>query len=210
MKRPIQVIYYYMAELREIRVYFGAIERLMREETQTYLKSVSSEDEPGGNRFDYRRDMASMLEDGFPQYYRVSSLLVFWGIFEENFHHLCMSLSQHGGWTEMEPSGKDNGIDKYRKYLVEIVGWTIPNAEWQQLKNIQKIRNIFAHRSGYLKESNEAGALNLNISLVSVSPGAREKLNLNSDYIRTFLDTVEAFWLSLEKECQKTLDLDKS
>ena len=199
-KIPIQVIYYYKEELREIRHYLETLKNLMDEESKKYIASLDDGRDDG--RFGDRRDLASMLELQFPTYYRASSLLVFWGIFEENFHHLCLSLCQHNNFPEMDEGRRGRpGIDEFRKYLVRTVGWRICEIEWEQLKRIQKIRHIFAHSAGYLKDPAEAETLKLNDTLIEIHHGTRCQLVLKPQYIGHFIDTVDSFWLSLEKQC---------
>jgi hypothetical protein len=87
LKSPDQVIAYYLMEVRRAETYVSFSERFLKEEHETYLKSL--DDEEAAKRYDYRRDLSADLGDSFPQLQRTSCLLVLFSTFEENLNHLC-------------------------------------------------------------------------------------------------------------------------
>jgi hypothetical protein len=209
IKAPIQVIYYFLDEVNRMMLYLEFAERLLVQEDQRYLKSLESEDDLDSERYGFRRDLGADFTNRFPQYLRQSSLLVFFGMFEENLNHLCRSLKENRDDLKLSPRElADTGIDNSRIYLTKVADWSIDAAQnWNHLKNIQKIRNNISHSSGYLPESNsrkfktivEIVENNEHLSIETARAGKR--LLLKVGYLEYVLRNVESYWRTLEKAC---------
>lgn len=205
MKPSLQVIYYFLDEVGRMSRYLRFSEMLLEQEHQSYLKSLESDDESDSERYRHRRDLGADFGQLFPQYHRRSSLLVFFGMFEENCNHLCYSLKEEKALQLSLRDLSDKGIDRSRTYLTKVVGWTLPETQdWRNLKEIQTIRNWIAHSSGYLPEPiPEATALIIgNNDQLSIEIGARKRLSFGHGYLEYVLSNVESYWRTLEEVCR--------
>lgn len=195
MKEPLQVIYYFLDDLRRLKDYLAFSERLQKEDHDAYLASLAGEDEEQATRFASRRDLAADLSERFPQHLRSSSLLILFALFEENLNHVCESLREHRalmlGFSDV--SGK--GIDRSRKYIGKVAGWKIPETNWQGLKNVQTIRNLFAHNAGFIgpHKLEEISKIVSDSPHLRIESFARDKVFLEKDYLEYSRSLIRSF-----------------
>lgn len=205
-KPPLQVICYFLDEVQRMNRYLEFSEMLLNEEHCRYVRSLRSEDDRETERYTHRRDLSADFTYRFPQYHRRSALLVFFGMFEENLNHLCYSLKKSRSLPLGPTDLADKGIDRSRIYLTKVAGWTFDaTRNWTNLKQIQKIRNLVAHSSGYLAESSlgEVKPIVDNNACLSIETGARKRLLLEVGYLKYVLKNVESYWRTLERTCPR-------
>jgi len=98
-------------------------------------------------------NLNELFEKYFPNLQRRSALLTLWSFFEYELHKLCLLYQREDALklSVVDLSGK--GIDKAVNYLEKIVGLEglRQTNHWQQLKDLQEIRNAVAHNDGRLK-----------------------------------------------------------
>lgn len=183
MKPPLQVIYYFLDEVTRMEHYLVVSELLLKEEHARYLKSLTADGDGEAQRYAHRRDLSADLADRFPQYHRRSSLLVFFGMFEENLDLLCRSVMGHSRIALAPRELGDRGIDRARIYLTKVGNWPLKQtSNWTKLKQIQTVRNLIAHSSGYLNESNakEIEAIVKQNKHLSIESRSRKRLRLDA------------------------------
>ncbi len=201
MKEPLQVVYYALDEVRRLKDYLAFSERLLEEEHRTYLDSLSEDNEQARLRFDYRRDLGADLAQTFPQYLRSSSLLVLFAIFEENLNHICKALEEHNALRLAISDLSNKGIDRGRNYMSKVAGWKVPETnDWQELKKIQTIRNIWAHRAGYISPDQSAERKIVEESQhLKIESFARDRIVLEKGYLEHCRSSIESYLSDLAK-----------
>jgi hypothetical protein len=117
-------------------------------------------------------------------------------MFEENLNHVCEALKEHKalrlGFSDL--SGK--GIDRSRKYISNVAGWTTPkNTNWQELKKVQTIRNLLAHSAGYISDesSGEIQKIVDESNHLTVECLARNRIILGSEYLENCRLSIESY-----------------
>jgi hypothetical protein len=99
-------------------------------------------------------DLETIFEQYFPSLQRRSALLTLWGFVEHELDQLCSLYQSEKSFilTFSDLSGK--GIDRSTAYLEKVAGLNGLNASqvWDDLKTIQRIRNVIAHDDGRLRD----------------------------------------------------------
>jgi hypothetical protein len=100
-------------------------------------------------------DLTSIFSEYFPSLQRRSALLTVCSYFEHELDKLCLLYQREKcfGLSHTDLRG-DMGIDRATKYLEKVakINVHITSREWNDIKAIQKIRNVLVHRGGKLKE----------------------------------------------------------
>jgi len=86
----------------------------------------------------------------FPSLQRRSALLTVCSYFEHELDKLCRLYQSEKGFAVTVGDLRGEGIDRSTRYLKKVVGLNLHYAsqEWQEIKNIQQIRNAIVHRGG--------------------------------------------------------------
>jgi hypothetical protein len=103
-------------------------------------------------------DESWVLEDIFEEYFptlqRRSAFLTVWGFLEHELDKLCSQYESEKSFklNFLDLSGK--GIDRSTAYLEKVTGLEglKSSQEWNELKMLQRIRNVIAHDNGKLRD----------------------------------------------------------
>jgi hypothetical protein len=102
-------------------------------------------------------DLEGIFGKYFPNLQRRSALLTVCGFFEYQLDNLCLLYQSEKGYklTLSDLNGK--GIDRSTNYLEKVAGLEVfkESKIWNNIKNIQKIRNIIVHQDGKLKNATQ-------------------------------------------------------
>lgn len=207
MQVPCEVVAYFLEELDSYKLFIKMSERNWIEESERYTSSILEELEPKINRFNNRNDLASKLNDEFPQYQRKSYLIMLVSIFEDFMNQLCRSVEED---LDIKASFTDftgSGIERSKQYLSKLSLLSLPvsGKEWKQIKDAQAIRNVIAHAAGHI--GNKAHAKQLNIIDCNDNLEAEEfdrtHLNIDSEYVLNLVTAMKEFTDKLLAECEK-------
>jgi hypothetical protein len=101
-------------------------------------------------------DLARMFGEYFPSLQRRSALLTLWGYFEHELDKLCALYKSEKSLRLDLSDMRGLGIDRSTAYLEKVAGLEVQKSseEWNQIKKIQKVRNVVAHQDGRLKDHN--------------------------------------------------------
>ncbi|MDD1745748.1 MAG: hypothetical protein LUQ20_08085 [Candidatus Methanoperedens sp.] len=109
-----------------------------------YLEKLEEEYEEGEmdeELFLYQRDYLNILRKSF--------IITCYSILERELVAVCKSQKKLKSFTEDINDFKGGVIDKAMKYLKRVVGIDLSTAKsWQDIKNIQLIRNCIVHSDG--------------------------------------------------------------
>ncbi|MEW8442023.1 MAG: hypothetical protein AB2689_28080 [Candidatus Thiodiazotropha taylori] len=97
-------------------------------------------------------DLDGIFGEYFPSLQRRSALVTLFSFFENELNRLCNLYQSH---KAIKVSFKDlngQGIDRAVLYLDKAVDLNVQkqSAEWAEIKNIQKVRNLIIHLDGNL------------------------------------------------------------
>jgi hypothetical protein len=99
-------------------------------------------------------DLKEIFEEYFPGLQRRSAFLTVWGFFEHELDKLCLQFQSEKGFglTVSDLSGK--GIDRSTSYLEKVAGLEglKSSKEWNEIKTMQRMRNVIAHDNGRLRD----------------------------------------------------------
>ena len=150
--------------LEEFKYHAVGIENHLKSEanklTDYYEKETEnlSDDEKREYFELYNSDEYYRLEEIFPQIQRKSELVGIYTVLEHNLNLLCLIYQKHMNLKLKLSDIKAEGIiDTAKKYLEKVVGLKFPSnhKSWSEIKNIQRIRNLFVHNDGKLKGSDK-------------------------------------------------------
>ncbi len=102
--------------------------------------------------------LETLFSEHFPALQRAATFLVMWGAFEHSLDELCREVAIAADLKVKVSDLKDTGIRRARTYLTkvaELLGDNTPDSGWQELANLQKLRNVFAHRDGTLTDNDK-------------------------------------------------------
>jgi hypothetical protein len=99
-------------------------------------------------------NLENIFEEYFPSLQRRSAFLTVWSFLEHQLDRLCLLYQSEGkfGLSFMDLSGQ--GIDRSTSYLEKVARLQGLKAseEWNVLKTLQRIRNLFVHSDGKLQD----------------------------------------------------------
>lgn len=90
----------------------------------------------------------------FPSLQRRSALLTVCSYFEHELDKLCMLYKSEKSFKLALSDIKGKGLDRSTTYLEKVASIDVHKTsnEWNQIKNIQKIRNVIVHQDGQLRD----------------------------------------------------------
>ncbi|MGM7448506.1 UNVERIFIED_ORG: hypothetical protein DFO82_2614 [Idiomarina abyssalis] len=99
-------------------------------------------------------DLAELFINYFPSLQRRSALLTLSGYFEHELDKLCLLYQSERSYQSSLSDIKRKGIDRSTNYLEKVAGIDVhkTSSEWNEIKKIQKIRNVIVHQDGKLSD----------------------------------------------------------
>lgn len=101
-------------------------------------------------------DLHSIFNDHFPSLQRRSALLTICGQFEYELDNLCNLYQKEKSYKIGLADINGKGIERSTTYLEKVAGLNTnkTTAEWAQIKNINKLRNLIIHQNAKLNDKN--------------------------------------------------------
>jgi acyl carrier protein phosphodiesterase len=90
----------------------------------------------------------------FPNMQRRSALLTLFSLLERTLEDLCDSLSSDMRLTVDIQDIKGNGLERTMLFMKKVVGLQLDlnSLTWNEIRSVQKIRNVIAHADGRLED----------------------------------------------------------
>ena len=132
----------------------------------------------------------SVFEEYFPRLQRSSALITLCSFFEHSLIRLCNDLQKEYSIELTIKEIKGKGIESAKVYLTKVVGVKLDKGknEYDEIKNIQNVRNHFVHHDG--KVTNEIKTfVNSNEYLSGES-----NININFGFLNYVLNCYKAFF----------------
>lgn len=101
-------------------------------------------------------DIHGIFRDYFPNLQRKSALLTLTGMFEHELDQLCDSYAKENDSTVKLNDITGKGLERSTKYLEKVCGFNVykTSIEWQNIKDIQVLRNAIVHQNGKTHDEN--------------------------------------------------------
>ncbi len=99
-------------------------------------------------------DLNTVFEIYFPNLQRRSGLITLYSFLEHELDALCDLFIKDENLKVSINDMRGNGIERAILFLEKIVGLQVDRntATWQEVKNIQSVRNLIVHNDGKLKD----------------------------------------------------------
>ena len=96
---------------------------------------------------------------------------------------------------------KSQGIFGAKNYLQIVANIDLKSiTEWSEIENYNKVRNCLVHTRGIILRSRDAKDLRKYIPKVDLDIDSQGKIQIKEAYCIKALDTIEKFFIELEKQ----------
>lgn len=141
-------------ELQQMQDYLHTIHSLLHDYHQQVEIALDEEvevltdtdDEAEEQYYEHIDHLGRLLH--FPRRLYSSFIVSWYSLVEDELLQLCNDLDLRISITIQDRVGYSGGVQRARKFLSEAADYTIDNIHWQELINIQKIRNKIVHEGG--------------------------------------------------------------
>jgi hypothetical protein len=100
-------------------------------------------------------DLHGIFSEYFPSLQRRSALITLCSYFERELDKLCVLFKNEKSLLIDLTDIKDKGIERSTCYLEKVVGINTfkSSHEWNNIRNIHKLRNVFVHQNGQIENT---------------------------------------------------------
>ncbi|MFL6214210.1 MAG: hypothetical protein ACJ74J_10015 [Blastocatellia bacterium] len=150
-------------------------------------------------------NLNAIFEYLFPNLQRRSALITLFSFFEHELDALCDLFIRTEKILVSLNDMRGTGIDRSILFLIKIVGLPVDKntALWQEIKNVQKIRNLIVHNDGKLKDrsGNAVGDL---IKYIGASPhlSGADEVEICDGYLAKVIETFDLQFKEIDKLIQ--------
>jgi len=129
----------------------------------------------------------------YPQTLRRSLFVTSLAMFEDDLNTVCGDFIRRHQFTLTPHDLRDKGIEKYQKFLKHVCGLPFPDtgSEWQMIKRLGKLRNIFVHRGGRVLDDKDVRALIESNEFLALH---REQVVLKNGFVQDVVAIMTRFW----------------
>lgn len=148
-------------DIDQFRLHINGVESYLEKEAKSLInyheeraKDLSEEEKD--EYYNFYTDNYWQLSEVFPNIQRKSELIAIYTLLEHHLNSLCSIYEGHSNSQVKLCDLKANGIiETAKKYLEIVIGIKFPSSgtTWQEIKQVQRIRNLFVHNDGQLKGS---------------------------------------------------------
>jgi len=151
-------------------------------------------------------NLDSVFKDYLPNLQRRSALITLYSFLENELDRLCKCIRTHENSALCLSDIADKGIARATTYLIKVGGLSnVRNCtQWQEIKNIQDIRNLIVHADGRIPEADASRRSKL-LAYINASPHleAAQVVKLHSGYLAHSLETFTAFFGEIHAQLQR-------
>jgi hypothetical protein len=156
-------------------------------------------------------DLRSVFEGYLPNLQRRSALITLFSFLESELDRLCNRIRVYEHSALELSDITDKGIVRATNYLIKVGG--LPNVRnckhWQEIRNIQAIRNLIVHSEGLLLSSSGGRRAKI-LSYIEKNPylSGTASIFIGAGYLAHTLATFKAFFgelhaqMKCKYECQ--------
>ena len=145
----------------ELEDYANSLERYLKNEVKALEErhkeqTAKMTQEQKEEFYDYSSDDYIQLVESFPQTLRVSLFVHCYSTFEHSLNELANTMGSLRGIKITTKDLRDEGIMRAKLFFRKVVVIDFPDTQliWNEITTLNKIRNCFVHKEGYLSEDN--------------------------------------------------------
>jgi len=146
----------------ELKDYATSLERYLNNEVKAleerHEKQTSTMTPEQKEAFyEFASDQYFKLTETFPQTLRISLFVHAYSLFEHSLNEVASTMGSLRGIRILPKHLKDDGITRSKTFLKDVVLIGFPDTDptWTEITALNKIRNYFVHREGYLPEGKD-------------------------------------------------------
>lgn len=131
--------------------------------------------------------------------------MTIFGYFEHQLDKLCLLYRSEKKYKIALTDLKDLGIDRSTSYLEKVAGIDThkTSPEWRRIKNIQKVRNVVAHRDARLLKSGDEAVREIVKGEKALSLSGDE-IVLEAGFLAQVTAAYKAYFALIDKSIQAT------
>lgn len=133
------------------------------------------------------------IKEEFPLLFRYSFLLTCYSYFEHVLFQECKIEKNIKSLPLDVTDLTGKGIEQAKNYLIKVARIDFPINDWEEIKNIQKIRNFIVHKEGNLDKSKNATTIRNYISKRHDIFIENDKIILSADYCKNVMEIIFKF-----------------
>lgn len=152
-------------------------------------------------------ELEEIFEYYYPNLQRRSILIVLFSFLEHQLDQLCQLFAKEQRLKIINTDLRGKGIDRTRLYLQKVIGLRLDGSHvWQEIKRIQKVRNVIVHNDAKLtgadKDLTEYVQRTTGLSQVSKSyyDGDIDEVGILDGYLLHVLQTIDSYCGEVNKE----------
>jgi hypothetical protein len=135
----------------------------------------------------------------FPNLHRRSTLIVLFSFLESQVDQLCKLFTDRQQLDILHTDLKDKGLDRSRRYLRKVIRLPLDDNStvWQEIKWIQKVRNVVVHNDAKLVDADVTRYVSrtplLSLSSESPYPQDIDEINMLGGYLAHVLEMIDLY-----------------
>lgn len=146
-------------------------------------------------------DLKEVFEVHFPSLQRNSALITLFSFLEKELDSLCILFQKEKKLKLKLKDINGKGIDRATTYLMKVASLNFTKStEWNEVKSIQKIRNLIVHNGGSLE--NPDGSTKKHeveyIESCKFLSGEKEVL-IQNGYLEYVLSSIDSYFRTIER-----------
>jgi hypothetical protein len=210
--------------IENLRQYATTIEELLRKKLDKFNAMVDKKAsripaEELDDFYDYHGDTGWQLQEIFPEILRKSLFITTHSFLEHQLNQICKFFSDQQEYKLKISDLRHEGIIRAQVYLKKVVGIDFPDQTptWSEIKEYNRIRNVFVHSEGKLNDSPKSGEIRAFIqrkgsielsedNTIRLGPTAIiEYLNVLEEFFNNLYDVIRQFTATTSEACEKEL-----
>lgn len=157
-------------------------------------------------------DLEGVFCEFFPTLQRRSAFLSVIGMFEFDLDELCRLYEREKSMTVMLSDMRGKGIERSVRYLEKVAVLDVykNSSEWREIKDLQKIRNLIAHRAGMLSDGS-GDPMTTEIDYINRNEWLERKAEvvIKEGFLKHVVDVYSRYWVLLDKSIQAIENVGK-
>jgi hypothetical protein len=151
-------------------------------------------------------DLETIFEYYFPNLQRRSSLIILFSFLEHQLDQLCELFAGTRQLSVVHTDLKDKGVNRSRGYLKKVIRLPLDDNSpvWQELKRMQKLRNLIVHNDAKLTDADSIKYVDKtqHLSLASKSyfyDGDTDEIDILEGYLTYVIDIFDSYCCEVNK-----------
>jgi hypothetical protein len=195
------------AEIYAIRRYIDTVTSSFAREIKDYESYIEKQiaaapdDDAIQSLGEVLGEAQGFLVDHFPSFALETTFVATYSLLEDEMLEIARFMGQHLGVNLVPEELSDKGIHAAKTYLEKLCGIAFPAAKhpWQEVLHYNRLRNVFAHRRGRVKEDDKKVRKYVEGKKASIQIDEHDRLKVSKEFCLEVLANVQALLNDLFK-----------